>query len=84
MQTTLNAYQYGLGAVLHIRLNGRAFDVALYTLGITAGSRDHLIKQVVAHDLDIPVRDLDDYAIDRHANGNLTLRPLRVWADAAD
>ena len=65
--------------VLHVRFNGRSFDVALAGLAINAAASDAAIKRALASQLDLSVSELDSYTIDRHANGNLTLRPEAVF-----
>ena len=42
-------------------------------------SADGQIKRALALALDVPYSKLDAYVVDRHANGNLTLRPEAVF-----
>jgi 3-deoxy-D-arabino-heptulosonate 7-phosphate (DAHP) synthase len=65
--------------MLHVRFAGRSFDVRLSTLDIGILSDDDQIKRALASHLDVPVGKFADYTIDRHANGNLTLRPEAVF-----
>jgi hypothetical protein len=67
------------GAVVHVRFNGRSFDVALATLDLGAASRDADVKRALAAHLEVSADRLNDYVVDRHANGNLTLRPEAVF-----
>jgi hypothetical protein len=67
------------GPVAHVRFNGRSFDVALATLDLGATSSDGEIKHALATHLEVPGSRLNDYVLDRHANGNLTLRPEAVF-----
>jgi len=66
-------------AVLHLRLNGRSLDVPLDQLGLTPEPDDAAVKRAVARFAEVPAEWLTDYAIDRHATGNLTVRPPAVF-----
>jgi hypothetical protein len=65
--------------VAHVRFAGRSFDISLSTLDLGAMSADGQIKRAIALALDVPYSKLDAYVVDRHANGNLTLRPEAVF-----
>lgn len=67
------------GPVLHVRFAGQSFDVPLASLEVGAASDDRQIKQAVATRLLVSIDRLDGYTIDRHANGNLTIRPEAVF-----
>lgn len=66
-------------AVIHVRFAGESFDVPLTNLDIGPASDDARVKQALAGHLDIVPDRLDDHVVDRHANGNLTLRPEAVF-----
>jgi len=66
-------------AVIHVRFAGRSFDLTMAQLDLGAGSSDNQIKQAVAQHLDVQFARLADYTVDRHSNGNLTLRPQAVF-----
>jgi len=66
-------------AVVHVRFNGRSFDVPVATLDVGDGAGDEQIKRALASHLEVSERRLNDYVIDRHTNGNLTLRPEAVF-----
>lgn len=68
-----------LRAVLHARFDGRSFDVALSDLDLGDAATDRQIKQALARHLDVNEAKLNDYFVDRHVNGNLTLRPEAVF-----
>jgi hypothetical protein len=63
------------GGVLHVRFGASCFDISQPGLDIEPGSDDRKVKRAVAEFLDVPSYRLDDYVIDRHTNGNLTIRP---------
>ena len=67
------------GAVIHVRFNGRSFDVSVDQLDLGTGSSDEQIKRSLAQHLEVSFARLGDYVVDRHANGNLTLRPEAVF-----
>ena len=66
-------------AVIHVRFNGRSFDVPLSALDVGSRSRDSEIKRNLARHLEVSESRLEDYTVDRHANGNLTIRPEAVF-----
>ena len=65
-------------AVVHVRFAGRSFDIPLSALDVGALSSDGQIKRGVARHLDVPANRFESYTVDRHANGNLTVRPEAV------
>jgi hypothetical protein len=69
----------GDSAVLHLRFEGRIRAIALDILDVGVASTDELIKLSVAEFLDVPANKLRNYVVERHANGNLTLRPEAVF-----
>jgi hypothetical protein len=66
-------------AVAHVRYNGRSLDVPLGALDLSVGASNVEIKSRLAEWLDVPARNLNDYVLDRHPNGNVTLRPQAVF-----
>ena len=73
--STINTYP----AVLHVRFGGKSFDVPLACLDVNPATDDRLIKRALASHLEIPESQLREYVLDRHPNGNLTLRPMAVF-----
>lgn len=65
--------------MIHIRVDGRSFDLPADRLGLAEGGSDDQIKQRIAGFLEIPFNRLSDTVIDRHANGNITVRPQAVF-----
>jgi len=72
------ALQLYRGEVVHVRFEGRSLDVPLGALG-SGGRSDADLKQAVARYLEVPEARLHDYVVDRHENGNLTIRPQAVF-----
>ncbi|WP_425399514.1 hypothetical protein [Aeoliella sp.] len=65
--------------LLHIRFDGRSFDIPLADLDVGALSSDRELKQALGGYLDVRPDRLRDYTIDRHETGNLTVRPEAVF-----
>ncbi|MFN8554197.1 MAG: hypothetical protein U0103_22195 [Candidatus Obscuribacterales bacterium] len=69
----------GTATVLHLRFQGRSRDIALEALGVTAATADKDIRNAVAQFVDVALQDFDHTVIERHGNGNMTLRPEAVF-----
>jgi hypothetical protein len=67
------------GPVLHVRFEGQSRDIALRDLDLGPGSSDAEIKRALARHLEVAAERLRDYVVDRHATGNLTVRPEAVF-----
>jgi hypothetical protein len=64
---------------LHIRFEGRSYDVPLSDLDLGPMSTDENVRIALAGYLEVAARDLSRYVIERHANGNMTVRPEAVF-----
>ncbi len=73
------ANEQATSGLLHLRFQGRSRDIALDTLAINAATPDDEVKMAVAQFLDVALVSFDATVIERHANGNLTLRPEAVF-----
>lgn len=62
------------GGVVHVRFADSDFDISMPGLELGSTSSDDEVKQALAFYLDVPSYRLDEYVIDRHENGNLTVR----------
>lgn len=67
------------GPVLHVRFAGKSQDILLRHLEVGPASADDQVRHAVAHHLNVPVARLNGTVIERHANGNMTLRPEAVF-----
>lgn len=67
------------GAVLHIRYEGTSRDIPLDLLRLSAGASDEELRAAVALYLDIRESNLARYVVERHPNGNFTLRPEALF-----
>ena len=63
---------------LHIRYDGRSYDLPLDALDLGDMSTDAEVRGAVAAHLDVPATKLANFAIDK-ADGNITLRPQAVF-----
>jgi len=70
---------YDNAAVLHLRFEGRSRDIALDILDVGVASADDAIRNAVAAFLDVPANKVRFYVVERHDNGNMTLRPEAVF-----
>ena len=66
-------------AVVHVRFAGEVLELPLASLDLGPASSDSQIKRAVATGLLIPLDRLEDHTVDRHSNGNLTVRPNDVF-----
>ncbi len=65
--------------MVHIRFEGRSFDIPEIQLGITPVMSDGLIKEQVARHLEVKSNQLSAYVIDRRPSGDLIIRPEAVY-----
>lgn len=65
--------------VLHIRFEGRSFDIPFNDLDIGTISSDTEIKRALGEYLHVNEVKFRDYVIDRHETGNMTVRPEAVF-----
>ena len=65
--------------MIHVRFEGRSYDMHTAHLGMTAGLNDNEIKQRLAQFLDVAPERLADYVIDRGPSGDLIVRPEAVY-----
>ena len=65
--------------MVHIRFEGRSYDVAEQTLGLQVGMDDRPLKAHIARYLDVPRNRLDAYVVDRRPSGDVIIRPEAVY-----
>lgn len=65
--------------MVHVRFEGRSFDVAEVRLGITSASTDVAIKERVSQHLDVAQDRLNEYVVDRRPSGDVIIRPEAVY-----
>ena len=65
---------------VHVRFEGQSWDIDWAVLDIGEASTDGEVRApAVAGYLDVPVAKLAPYVVERHANGNITVRPEAVF-----
>lgn len=65
--------------MVHVRFEGRSFDVAENRLGINASTSDVAIKERLSQHLDVAQERLSEYVIDRRPSGDVIIRPEAVY-----
>lgn len=63
---------------LHIRHDGRSFDVDAHAVGLFGNASDADVKRVAARVLDVSVDDLADAVVER-VNDAVIVRPAAVY-----
>ncbi len=65
--------------MVHLRYDGRSFDVSERQLGVQSGSSDGEIRRSVARHLGVDPTKLRNYVVDRSPSGDLIFRPEAVY-----
>ncbi|EDX76396.1 hypothetical protein MC7420_4652 [Coleofasciculus chthonoplastes PCC 7420] len=65
--------------MVHIRFEGRSYDIPENQLGIQVGMRDSVVKERIAQYFEVGRDRLTDYVIDRRPSGDLIIRPEAVY-----
>lgn len=65
--------------MVHIRFEGRSYDIKISELGLEQSMNDNAIKQRLAQYLDVAINCFEYYIIDRRPNGDLIVRPEAVY-----
>jgi len=65
--------------VVHVRFEGQSWDIAFGVLDVGDLSSDQDVHLALARYFDVPVRKFAPYVVERHANGNITVRPEAVF-----
>lgn len=65
--------------MIHVRFEGRSFDVSEKVLGLKAPASDRTIRDRLAQHLDVGSGRLEGYVVDRLESGDLVVRPEAVY-----
>jgi hypothetical protein len=65
--------------MVHVRVEGRSYDLTEQELGLQAGMSDADVKERLARYLEIAPARLKDYVVDRNPHGDLVVRPEAVY-----
>jgi hypothetical protein len=66
-------------ARIYIRFDGRSWDILCRDLDIGPISADDQVRQALANYFDVAPEKFRAYVIERHENGNMTVRPEAVF-----
>ena len=65
--------------MLHIRHQGRSWDLEADAIGVSRASTDAEIKERIARYLEVGVEVIGDLLVDRIKNGDIVVRPQAVY-----
>jgi len=65
--------------MVHIRFEGRSYDVSEQILNLNASMNDMTIKQRLAQHFDVHLNRFESYVIDRKQSGDVIVRPEAVY-----
>ena len=65
--------------MVHIRFEGRSYDIAENQLGITTGMNDKAVKERLEQHFDVRSDLFQSYVVDRRPSGDLIVRPEAVY-----
>ena len=65
--------------MVHIRFEGRSYDLAENQLEVTATMNDTAIKERLAQHFDVARDRFQPYVVDRRPSGDLIIRPEAVY-----
>lgn len=65
--------------MVHIRFEGRSYDIPENQLGVKVGMKDNAVKERIAQYFEVGRDRLTDYVIDRRPSGDLIIRPEAVY-----
>ena len=65
--------------MVHIRFEGRSYDVATKQLAVNADMSDNTLKNRVARYLEVQPERLQSYVIDHRPSGDIIVRPEAVY-----
>ena len=80
----MNAERTHIEQVVHVRFEGRSRDIPFSTLDVGGVSNDQAVRTALARYFDVPERKFAPYVIERHTNGNMTVRPEAVFGLSSD
>lgn len=65
--------------MVHVRFEGKSFDLTELQLGMTAGMSDAQVFERIARHLDVGTVRFGDYVVDRRPSGDIVIRPEAVY-----
>ncbi len=64
---------------VHVRFEGQSRDIPFSVLDVGDLSSDQDVRRAIARYFDVQERKFRSYVIERHSNGNMTIRPEAVF-----
>ena len=65
--------------MVHVRFEGRSYDLRESQLGIKENMNDSVIKERLAHHFDVGSDRFNSYVLDKRPSGDLIVRPEAVY-----
>jgi hypothetical protein len=65
--------------MVHVRFEGRSYDLPERQLDLSAGMDDRAIKQGLAQHFEVGLERFQSYVVDRSPSGDLIIRPEAVY-----
>lgn len=65
--------------MIHVRFEGRSFDVNEKQVNIAENMSDRMIKERLARHLEVNSDQLNTYVVDRRPSGDFIIRPEAVY-----
>lgn len=65
--------------MVHVRYEGRSYDLHERDLRVEARMNDREIKERVAQHFEVGIGRLENYVVDRGPDGDLIIRPEAVY-----
>lgn len=65
--------------MIHVRFEGRSFDVNDRQVNVTGDMNDRIIKERLARHLEVESEKLNTYVVDRRPSGDFIIRPEAVY-----
>jgi hypothetical protein len=65
--------------VIHVRYEGRSYDVPERDIRLPAKANDSQVLEIVAGHLRLDMRKLRHYVVDRRPSGSVIVRPEAVY-----
>ena len=70
---------FGKNPTLHLRYDGKSYDLPLAELNVTASAADDAVREALSCHFDVSPAKFRAYVVERHRTGNLTVRPEAVF-----
>lgn len=65
--------------MIHVRYNGRSYDISRQNLRLNGNLSATAIKQAVAQYLEVGTNQLQEYVVDFRPSGDIIVRPEAVY-----